>query len=80
MLRQGGATFDDVGGGTGDAAAHFASSSNQEESYDDVYANDYNNRVVEFRLDERIPNTNQWRQYAKTVYTLKRSFASDFDF
>jgi uncharacterized protein (TIGR02687 family) len=43
-------------------------------------ANDYNNRAVEFRLDERIPNTNQWRLYAKTVYTLKRSFASDFDF
>lgn len=43
-------------------------------------ANDYNNRVVEFRLEERIPNTNQWRVYAKAMYTLKRSFASDFDF
>jgi uncharacterized protein (TIGR02687 family) len=43
-------------------------------------ANDYNNRAVEFRLEERIPNTNQWRVYAKAVYTLKRSFASDFDF
>ncbi|WP_409328941.1 BREX-1 system phosphatase PglZ type A [Trujillonella humicola] len=43
-------------------------------------ANDHNNRAVEFRLEERIPNTNQWRVYAKTVYTLKRSFASDFDF
>jgi uncharacterized protein (TIGR02687 family) len=43
-------------------------------------ANDFNNRAVEFRLDERIPNTNQWRLYAKAVYTLKRSFASDFDF
>lgn len=43
-------------------------------------ANDYNNRAVEFRLDERIPNTNQWRVFAKAVYTLKRSFASDFDF
>lgn len=43
-------------------------------------ANDYNNRAVEFRLEERIPNTNQWRAYAKAVYTLKRSFASDFDF
>lgn len=43
-------------------------------------ANDYNNRAVEFRLEERIPNTNQWRIYAKAMYTLKRSFASDFDF
>jgi uncharacterized protein (TIGR02687 family) len=43
-------------------------------------ANDYNNRAVEFRLEERISNTNQWRVYAKAMYTLKRSFASDFDF
>jgi len=43
-------------------------------------ANDYNNRAVEFRLEERIPNTNQWRVYAKAMYTLRRSFASDFDF
>jgi uncharacterized protein (TIGR02687 family) len=43
-------------------------------------ANDYNNRAVEFRLEERIPNTSQWRVYAKAIYTLKRSFASDFDF
>jgi uncharacterized protein (TIGR02687 family) len=43
-------------------------------------ANDYNNRAVEFRLEEPIPNTNQWRVYAKAMYTLKRSFASDFDF
>lgn len=43
-------------------------------------ANDYNNRAVEFRLEERIPNTNQWRVYEKAIYTLKRSFMSDFDF
>ena len=43
-------------------------------------SSDYNNRAVEFRLEERIPNTNQWRVFAKAVYTLKRSFASDFDF
>jgi uncharacterized protein (TIGR02687 family) len=42
-------------------------------------ANAYNNRAAEFRLEERIPNTNQWRVYAKAMYTLKRSFASDFD-
>jgi hypothetical protein len=43
-------------------------------------ANDYNNRAVELRLEERIPNTNQWRVYEKAIYTLKRSFTSDFDF
>lgn len=43
-------------------------------------SSDYNNRAVEFRLEERIPNTNQWRVFAKVAYTLKRSFASDFDF
>ena len=42
--------------------------------------NDYNNRAVEFRLEERIPNTNHWRVYEKMIYTLKRSFTSDFDF
>ena len=43
-------------------------------------ANDYNNRSVEFRLEEQIPNTNQWRVYEKAIYTLKRSFTTDFDF
>lgn len=43
-------------------------------------SSDYNNRTVEFRLGERILNTNQWRVFAKAAYTLKRSFASDFDF
>ena len=43
-------------------------------------ANDFNNRAVEFRLEERIPNTHQWRLYTKAMYTLKRSFGSDFDF
>lgn len=43
-------------------------------------ANDFNNRTVEFRLEERIPNTNKWRPYETAVYMLKRSFTSDFDF
>jgi uncharacterized protein (TIGR02687 family) len=43
-------------------------------------ANDFNNRIAEFRLEEQIPNTSQWRTYRKAMYTLKRSFASDFDF
>ena len=40
-------------------------------------ANDYNNRAVEFRLEELIPNTNQWRVYEKAMYTLKRSRAAE---
>lgn len=43
-------------------------------------ANEFNNRAVEFRLEERIPNTNQWRTYQKAMFTLRRSFTSDFDF
>lgn len=43
-------------------------------------ANDYNNRAVELRLEELIPNTNHWRVYEKAMFTLKRSFTSDFDF
>lgn len=43
-------------------------------------ANDFNNRSVEFRLEERIPNTTQWRTYQKASYLLRRSFMSDFDF
>lgn len=43
-------------------------------------ADQYNNRAVEFRLEEKIPNTNEWRTYRKVIYTLKRSFMSDFDF
>jgi uncharacterized protein (TIGR02687 family) len=41
-------------------------------------ANDHNNRLVEFRLEESIPNTNQWSTYAKVSYTLRRSFMTDF--
>ena len=43
-------------------------------------ANEFNNRTVEFRLEEQKPNTNQWRVYQRAQYLLKRSFTSDFDF
>lgn len=43
-------------------------------------ANEYNNRTVEFRLEEQIPNTTQWHVYQSAQYLLKRSFTSDFDF
>lgn len=43
-------------------------------------ADSFNNRAVEFRLEEQIPNTSQWRVYARAQYTLRRSFTTDFDF
>lgn len=43
-------------------------------------ANEFNNRSVEFRLEEQILNTTQWRVYQRAQYLLKRSFTSDFDF
>ena len=43
-------------------------------------ADDFNNRAVELRLEEPIPNTNQWKTYSKANYTIKRSFTTDFDF
>ena len=43
-------------------------------------ADGFNNRAVEFRLEERILNTRQWRVYQRVPYTLRRSFMTDFDF
>ena len=43
-------------------------------------ADPFNNRMVEFRLEEQISNTTQWRNYARAQYTLRRSFTTDFDF
>ncbi len=43
-------------------------------------ANEFNDRLVEFRLEEQIPKTTQWHVYQRIQYRLKRSFASDFDF
>jgi hypothetical protein len=43
-------------------------------------ADGFNNRAVEFRLEELIPNTSQWRVYQRVPYTLRRSFTTDFDF
>jgi hypothetical protein len=63
-----------------------STSSEQRDRYQSVQlllnqdADDYNNRAVELRIEERIPNTSQWRVYEKAIYTLKRSFTSDFDF
>ncbi|MDZ8172437.1 BREX-1 system phosphatase PglZ type A [Microbacterium xanthum] len=43
-------------------------------------ADEYNNRPVELRLEEPIPNTTQWKSFSKGNYTIKRSFTTDFDF
>lgn len=43
-------------------------------------ADEFNNRPVELRLEEPIPNTTQWKPFSKGSYTIKRSFTTDFDF
>lgn len=43
-------------------------------------ADQYNNRPVELRLEEPISNTTQWKSFSKGIYTIKRSFTTDFDF
>lgn len=63
-----------------------SSSADQRERYQSVTlyltqdADDVNNRAVELRLEDRIPNTNQWKTFSKANYTIKRSFMTDFDF
>lgn len=63
-----------------------SSSGDQRERYQSVTlyltqdADDVNNRAVELRLEDRIPNTNQWKTFSKANYTIKRSFMTDFDF
>ena len=43
-------------------------------------ADEFNNRAVDLRLEEPIPNTTQWKPFSKGNYTIKRSFTADFDF
>lgn len=43
-------------------------------------ADEFNNRTVELRLEEQVPNTSMWRVYQRVSYTLRRSFTTDFDF
>ncbi|AWE42793.1 MULTISPECIES: BREX-1 system phosphatase PglZ type A [unclassified Actinobaculum] len=42
-------------------------------------ADPFNNRRVQFRLEELIPNTSQWRTCDSVEYTLRRSFTTDFE-
>ena len=39
-----------------------------------------NNQAVEFRLEQPISETGDWKKYKSVPYTIKRSFTSDFDF
>lgn len=39
-----------------------------------------NSHEVVLRLDEKIPDTSQYKEYKSVGYTMRRSFSSDFDF
>ncbi|MHC1740634.1 MAG: BREX-1 system phosphatase PglZ type A [Anaerolineaceae bacterium] len=39
-----------------------------------------NNQDIFLKLDEKIPNTDQYKEYKKVTYTLRRTFTADFDF
>lgn len=43
-------------------------------------ADEANSKEVILRLDEKIPETSQYREYKSVGYTMRRSFTSDFDF
>jgi len=43
-------------------------------------ADDFNNQEVILRLDEQLPGTSHFKEYKTALYTLQRSFTSDFDF
>lgn len=43
-------------------------------------ADEANNQSVEFRLSEPLGETGEWKKYKSVLYTLKRSFTTDFDF
>jgi uncharacterized protein (TIGR02687 family) len=41
-------------------------------------ADEFNHQPVELRVESPIPNTSQWKIFARANYTLKRSFTTDF--
>jgi len=43
-------------------------------------ADEANGQDVTLRLDELIAGTNKYREYKSVIYTMRRSFTSDFDF
>ena len=43
-------------------------------------ADEVNGQDVTLRLDEQLPGTSHFREYKTVIYTMRRSFTSDFDF
>ena len=43
-------------------------------------ADSVNNQEVSLKLEEPVVGTNQFKEYKQLKYTIRRSFASDFDF
>jgi len=43
-------------------------------------ADEANNQDITLRLDEQLPGTSHFREYKTIIYTLRRSFTTDFDF
>ena len=43
-------------------------------------ADDANGQDVTLRLDEQLPGTSHFREYKTAIYTMHRSFTTDFDF
>ena len=39
-----------------------------------------NNQQVVLKLEERVDDTSHFREYKSMLYTIRRSFAGDFDF
>lgn len=44
------------------------------------YSNEVNGQDVLLKLEERVGNSNQYREYKSNRYKVRRSFTSDFDF
>jgi uncharacterized protein (TIGR02687 family) len=43
-------------------------------------ADEANGQDVSLRLEEQLPGTSHFREYKTAIYTIRRSFTSDFDF
>lgn len=43
-------------------------------------ANQVNSQQVFLRLEEQVENTTHYQEYKASIYTMRRSFTSDFDF
>ena len=43
-------------------------------------ADEYNNKEVALKLEEKVPGTSHYEEYKTAKFTIRRSFTSDFDF